>query len=163
MRLFLIAIVILLFWFGYKTSGNIKRKKERSNSDLRMLKPRKIGIIKDYKIRNIKDIIKKIINSLEKHKPQIIRATEDEALIYFSGSEESKHYGMVNTPDEKLPVRIILKIRNKVLTVQLDEDYRTQIFVRTGKKVLREKYKNTFNYYLNIIESSFDRFDADYI
>ena len=159
-RLLLIALMILLFYFGYKTTEKVKRKKKRSNSDLKLLKPRKVGIIKEYKIQNSKDIIQRIINTLEKHDPQIIRSTEDEALIYFSDSGETKYKGMVNTPDEKMPVRIILKIRSKVLSVQLDEDYETPIFVRTGKKIFREKYKNAFNHYLNIIESSIDRYET---
>lgn len=154
--------MILLFYFGYKASEKIKRKKEKSNSDLKLLKPRKVGIIKEYKIQNSKDIIQSIINALEEHNPRIIRSTEDEALIYFSDSGETKYKGMVNTPDEKMPVRIILKVRSKVLSVQLDEDYEKPMFVRTGKKIFREKYIKAFNYYLNIIESSFDRFETDY-
>ncbi|MCD4791970.1 MAG: hypothetical protein K8R54_01960 [Bacteroidales bacterium] len=159
-RLLLISLMILLFYFGYKASEKIKRKKEKSNSDLRLLKARKIGIIKEYKIQNKKDIIQNIINKLEEYNPRIIRATEDEALIFFSDSGETKYKGMVNTPDEKMPVRIILKVRSKVLSVQLDEDYEKPMFVRTGKKIFREKYINAFNYYLNIIESSFDRFET---
>ena len=158
MRLLLIAVVILLFYFGYKTSDKVKRKKERSSSDLKLLKPRKVGIIREYKIQNSKDIIQRIINTLEKHDPRIIRSTEDEALIYFSDSGETKYKGMVNTPNENMPVRIILKVRNKALLVQLDEDYEAPMFVHTGKKIFREKYKNAFNHYLKLIESSIDIF-----
>ncbi len=158
LRLLFIALIILLFFFGYKISDKAVRKKQRSSSNLKLLKPRKVGIIKDFNIKTGKDIIQRIINNLEKYNPRIIRATDDEALIYFTDSGETKYKGMVNTPFEKMPVRIILRVVNKVLSVQLDEDYETPMFVRTGKKVFQEKYNKTFNYYLNIIESSFAGF-----
>ena len=155
LRLIFIALIILLFFFGYKTSDKIIRKKHRSSSDLKLLKPRKVGIIKEYNIKNIKDIIQRVIDALEKYDPKIIRSTKDEALIYFTDSGETKYKGMVNTPDEKMPVRIILRVRNKSLSVQMDEDYESPMFVRTGKKLFQEKYRKAFNYYLNIIESCF--------
>ena len=154
LRLFLIFTILLLVYLVIRVYAVIKRKKDRSKTDLQLLKPRKTGIIKEFDISGKgKDVMQILINSLEGKNPKMIRSSNDEALIYFD-TGQSKTEGMLVTPDEKMPVRLILKKKHKKLFVQIDEDYRQPMLVKTGKKILNEKYKNTFKYYLDFIESN---------
>ena len=154
LRFFLLFALIILFYLAYEGYKVTKRKSDRKKTNLNMLKPRKTGVVKEYDLHGKnKDMLQKIINKFEQIEPKMLHAVNDEALIYID-TGKIKSEGLVNTPYEELPIRIILKKRHKTLTVQIDEDHRTQMLVKSGKKLFKEKYEKTFNHYLHMIEDT---------
>jgi len=154
LRLILIFALLLIFYFTYEAFKVVKRKTDRKKTDLKLLKPRRTGVLKEYDLHGKdKDILQKIVNQFEQLKPKMLQADNDEALIYIDyGTVKTE--GLVNTPYEKMPIRIILKKRHKALHVQIDEDYKAQMLVKSGQKFFRQKYEKTFNHYLHIIEDT---------
>lgn len=154
LRLFLLIAAIVIFYLAYEGYKVIKRKTDRKKTDLKMLKPRKNGVVKEYDLHGKdKNILQKIIAEFEKKEPLMLQADNDEALIYINPGT-IKNEGLVNTPVEEMPIRIILKKRHHTLTVQIDEDYKAQMLVKSGQKVFKEKYEKTFNHYLHLIEDT---------
>lgn len=157
LRLFFLFFFLLAVYLIIRAVEIVKRKKDRSKTDLQLLKPRKTSIVKEYDISdNPDDMMQIILNDLEQHNPKMLRSSNDEALVYFD-TGEAMNEGMLVTPDEKMPVRIILKKKHKKLLIQIDEDYRHPMLVKTGKKILNKKYENTFKHYLEIIEKNFEK------
>ncbi len=156
-RIILILIIILIIYFIIKGSGNIKRVKQRTASSINLLKPRRIGIVKQYSIQNPGSLISVIINCFNDYHPLVASSDHEEALIYIPDQTELKKMPIAAIPDMKLPVRIILKVTDKVLYVQIDEDYRSVIKGKYAGKLIKAKYKNTFHYYLRKVESCIDQ------
>ena len=137
LRLFLIFFILLIVYLVIRTFDIIKRKKEKKVDDLQLLKPRKTGVLKEFEMSD-PDVFVQILNVLEEQKPKMIRSSKEEAMIYLD-TGKAKNEGMLMTPDKQMPVRIILKKKHKKLIVQIDEDYRQPMLVKTGKKILNEK------------------------
>lgn len=153
MNLLLVAIVVVLFFFGLKYAEIIKRKKEKQQTNPDLLKARKITFSKNFTIENNKNLIDKLINNLSSYDTRVAHSSANTAIIYTSNSGKSKFDGMINTPAEKMPLRIILKLQNNKLSVHMDEDYGFQLFQAKAKQIFIKKYQDAFEYYIKKIEN----------
>lgn len=154
LRLFLLISALIIFYLAYEGYKVIKRKTDRKKTNLKLLKPRRTGVVKEYDLQGKdKNMLQQIILKFEQQEPLMLQADNDEALIYINPGT-IKNEGLVNTPIEDMPIRIILKKSHKSLTVQIDEDYKAQMLVKSGQKVFKEKYEKTFNHYLHLIEDT---------
>ncbi len=154
MNLLIVSTVILLFYSGLQFAEIIKRKKEKKQTDPRLLKARKITSNKNFTIKNNEKIIENIISKLNNNDIRVPHLSKYEAIIYTSNSGKSKFDGMIHSPPEKMPLRIILKLQNNKLSVRLDEDYGFQKFMGSAKQTFKEKYRDAFDYYMRIIETT---------
>jgi hypothetical protein len=130
--------------------------KQSKVSDINLLKPRKIGEVKQYSIQKTSHLISQIVNVLKDNHSLTVSSNDTEALIFIPNPSEFENSTIATISDTELPVRIILKVTGKILYVQIDEEYRSGMKYGNARKLIKAKYKNTFHYYLRKIESCID-------
>jgi hypothetical protein len=149
-------IIILLvaggFLLGFKWYE--QRKKRKTINGLGDFKPGKINHTFTVPLANTAQGIDKLLQALAHRQPQVRYQTPQEIAI-FVGAWGNAHFdGILNTPPEKLPVRITAQVQPNGLLIKIDEDFGTQMFMGPAKTAFFQKYEEAVKIYAHEITTT---------
>jgi len=145
---------ILLLFVVSKILTNaekIRKQIQKSKIELKLLKPGRFSAKEVFDIEYNTSATEHIAENLKKQ-GRIAHLTLTEAIIYTPITKLPKYKYMINSHIEKMPLRIIIKIIDRKLSVQLDEDYGWQMINGPALRIFKKKYQKAFLYYFNLIE-----------
>ena len=148
----ILSVVILVavlagMQFILKFREASKRKKEKEITDPTQLAPRKLT----HTFTVAGSTIDALVAAIGKYEPRIAHQTTDTLIAYTSDAAASKYEGVLNTPPEAMPLRIIAQLKGESMQVQLDEDYGFQMFMGPAKSAFNEKYVEGFKLFEGLV------------
>ena len=158
----IVALFLLAFYVGLKYAEHHKRKLEKKNTDPSRLKPRSIGARFNFDSKDTDVSIIQMVKALKTRGGRVAHQTKHGAIVYLGESAMSKFNGMLNTPSEEMPLRVIITTNSDgdTLFVRIDEDYGFQMFAGPVKKAFVEKYEEAFNFYKGLLSGCMVQNDA---
>ncbi|MDB4286231.1 hypothetical protein N9933_02910 [bacterium] len=153
---FALFAILLMYYVGFRMFQIQKRKKEKTFTDPIRLVPRKITYNFSLNGNFSGKSWEKLVSKFRKMDSRFVHGKAGTEIVYLGDSGKSKFDGMLSTPAEAMPVRILFVPKEDKTEVRMDEDFGFQMFLGPAKSAFQEKYETRFEMLENSIREELE-------